>query len=260
VSSSFSSIATSQLYSALSSAKISVPPPVASSSKPAPAPPAPSVYAPVVPSSKPAAAPSSAPPVSLPMPVISSSKPAPAPVPSSSSVYVPAPIPSSSKPAPVPSSSSVAVPSSTKSETPKPTGGSGYGANLIPNGQKMAVTYTPYDTNGQCMPKEKINDHIAKIAAAGYPHIRVYSTDCGVFENLVPIATKAGLKIIYGVFLDEAKGPGSAGANQQLDAIIKNAPKDSFSMLIVGNEYISGHGGSAATLAPYSKYSHERRF
>ncbi|KAF2635331.1 glycoside hydrolase, partial [Massarina eburnea CBS 473.64] len=120
------------------------------------------------------------------------------------------------------------------------------------------ITYTPYASDGQCMTATQIETDLAKINELGYPSIRVYSTDCGVFENVVPTATKYGMKITYGIFLDENKGPGSDGANEQLDAIIKNAPKDSFAMLIVGNEYISGHGGSAETLAPYIKTCKEK--
>lgn len=108
------------------------------------------------------------------------------------------------------------------------------------------------------MTASKVQTDIARIAKLGYTTIRVYSTDCGVFENVIPAATKAGLKIIYGVFLDAAKGPGSDGANKQLDDIIKNAPKDSFAMLIVGNEYMSGHGGSVDALAPYVKQCKEK--
>ncbi|CAI6280956.1 unnamed protein product [Periconia digitata] len=223
------------------------PPAVSSSSVPVYVPaPEPSVskhevptYAPVPPpSSKPEPPPSSSKP---PPPPASSSKPAPPPA-------------SSSKPAPAPNSSK-----SEEAPKPKPTsGGSGYGANIVPNGNKWSITYTPYAKDGNCMTADKIQSDIARIAKLQYTTIRVYSVDCGVFENVVPAATKHGLKIIYGIFLDANKGPGSPGANEQLDAIIKNAPKDSFAMLIVGNEYMSGHGGSVDALAPYVKQCKEK--
>ncbi|KAF2253248.1 glycoside hydrolase family 17 protein [Trematosphaeria pertusa] len=99
----------------------------------------------------------------------------------------------------------------------------------------------------------EVQSDIAKIASLGYTTIRSYSTDCGVFDNVVPACQKHGLKVIYGIFLDASKGPNSAGANEQLQDIIDNAPKDSMAMLIVGNEAIFAHGVQAGDLAAYIK-------
>ncbi|KAF9735715.1 beta-glucosidase btgE [Paraphaeosphaeria minitans] len=188
-----------------------------------------------------------------------------APVPSTtekpvvpSSVYVPvAPAPSS--PAgyvpPKPSSYHAAPPAFTSKAAPKPSTPStpSYGAGTWnkPNGQKWAITYTPYTKGGDCKSQMDVNNDIATIANLGYVAIRVYSTDCGVFENVIPATQKHSMQVIYGIFLDATSAPGSQGANEQLQDIIDNAPKDTVSMLIVGNEYISGHGGDAGSLASY---------
>lgn len=175
-------------------------------------------------------------------------KPSPS---SSKATYVAQPPPSSSSQAPA---YTPVVASSSSSSPAKPSGGSGsYTGHITPNGKKWSVTFTPYAKDGNCMGAGEVNTAIEKIANAGYTTIRVYSTDCGVFENVVPACQKHGLKIIYGIFLDAGKAPNSAGANEQLQAIIDHAPKDSMAMLIVGNEYIFGHGGSASELAPYIK-------
>ncbi|KAJ4288209.1 hypothetical protein N0V90_012226 [Kalmusia sp. IMI 367209] len=175
-------------------------------------------------------------------------------VPSSPAGYVPeAPKPSKeavpSYHAAPPASSSKAAPKPKPSKPSKPSYGAGSWNK--PNGQKWAITYTPYTAGGDCKSESEVKTDIGKIAGLGYVAIRVYSTDCGVFENVIPATTKHGIQVIYGIFLDAATPPHSQGANEQLQDIISHAPKDSISMLIVGNEYISGHGGNAADLASY---------
>lgn len=183
--------------------------------------------------------------------------PAPAPskpvAPSSPAGYVPA---KPSKEA-VPSyhAAPPASPSKPAAPKPKPSKPSSpsYGAGSWnkPNGNKWAITYTPYTKGGDCKTQSEVQTDVSKISELGYVAIRVYSTDCGVFEHVVPACKEHNIQVIYGIFLDAATPPNSQGANDQLDAIIKNAPKDLVSMLIVGNEYISGHGGNAGALASY---------
>ncbi|KAF2682874.1 glycoside hydrolase family 17 protein [Lentithecium fluviatile CBS 122367] len=123
--------------------------------------------------------------------------------------------------------------------------------------KRWSLTYTPYADNGDCRTDSVIKSDVAKIAKWGYTTIRVYSVDCGVFESVVPAAEASGLKVIYGVYLDSANGPDSAAANEQLDAIIKDAPKDSTAMIIIGNEYVF-NGGSITALVTYVKKAREQ--
>jgi exo-beta-1,3-glucanase (GH17 family) len=181
----------------------------------------------------------------------------PAPVPSSKTEYVPAPVPTSDKPVPT---SYKPVPTTKEAEKPKPSQpahGGGYGSHITPNGQKWSLTYTPYADNGDCRSASVIKADVAKIAKWGYTTIRVYSVDCGVFESVVPAAEAVGLKIIYGVFLDSTNGPDSEGANEQLQAIIDNASKESTAMIIIGNEYSFG-GGSLSGLVAYVKKARQQ--
>jgi len=210
--------------------------------QPAPTPSKPAAVYPPVPvkeSSKPAP-----PPVYSPAPV-PSSKPAPPPV------YSPAPVPSS-KPAPV--YSPAPVPSKS-AEKPKPTGGYSSGGRIVTNGNKWSITYTPYAQSGLCKSGDEIKSDIKKISDMGFTTIRSYSTDCGVFQYVVPECQKYGLKVIYGIFLEGAgKGPFSDYANQQLTDIKNNAPKDSVAMVIVGNECIFNGNCEAGQLASYIDY------
>jgi exo-beta-1,3-glucanase (GH17 family) len=80
---------------------------------------------------------------------------------------------------------------------------------------------------------------VIKTSELGFTTIRSYSTDCSVFESVVPECQKYGLKVIYGILLEVGdKGPFSEYANDQLNYIKEKAPKDSVAMVIVENECI----------------------
>jgi exo-beta-1,3-glucanase (GH17 family) len=237
------------------------PVPVPSSSAPA--------YTPVPESSKPAypAVPASSMPAYSAVP--ESSEAAYSPVVESSKTYTPTPVPSSSaeKPAytPVvpasskPAESSKAVASSTKSAgKPQPTGSYGSTDHIKTNGDKWAITYTPYANSGDCKTSGEIASDIKKISELGFTTIRSYSTDCGVFEYVVPECQKYGLKVIYGIFLEAGgKGPFSEHANDQLNDIKEKAPKDSVAMVIVGNECIFNNNCEAGQLGSYIDHVRE---
>lgn len=162
-----------------------------------------------------------------------------------------------------------AKPSSSKvveSESPKPSKPAGgdysQGGRIVSNGDKWSMTFTPYAQDGNCMTGEQIKSDIAKIADMGFTTIRSYSTDCGVFEYVVPACQEHGLKVIYGIFLEAGgkggKGPFSDYANKQLQDIIDNAPKDSVALIIVGNEWLFNNYGEASDLAAYLDYVREQ--
>lgn len=180
-------------------------------------------------------------------------------------VYPPAPPkPETSKPAPPPVYSKPAdtpkpAPSSSKAaDKPKPTGGYSSTPYITTNGNKWAITYTPYAKDGQCKTSQDIASDIKKISEMGFTTIRSYSTDCGVFEYVVPECQKYGLKVIYGIFLEGGgsggKGPFSNYANQQLEDIKNKAPKDNVAMVIVGNECMFNNNCQASELASYIDY------
>jgi exo-beta-1,3-glucanase (GH17 family) len=191
------------------------------------------------------------------------------PVPESSKAYIPVPVASSSAEKPaytpvVPASSKVAesskaIASSTKSAgKPKPTGSYDNTGHIVTNGDKWAITYTPYANSGDCKTSGEIASDIKKISELGFTTIRSYSTDCGVFESVVPECQKYGLKVIYGIFLEAGdKGPFSQYANDQLNDIKEKAPKDSVAMVIVGNECIFNNNCEAAQLGSYIDHVRE---
>ncbi|KAF1840568.1 glycoside hydrolase family 17 protein [Cucurbitaria berberidis CBS 394.84] len=274
-----------------SSKQVQPPAPVPETSKQASPP------APVPATSKPAytPVPQSSKSVYIPVPVPSISAYVPVPVPSKS-VYTPVPVssksvntpvvPVPSKPAytpvapptkptkptetpkPAPSSSKAVEkpkpkPTTSKSaDKPKPTGGYTSGGRIVTNGNKWAITYTPYANSGQCKTVDEIKSDVKQISELGFTTIRSYSTDCGVFEHVVPECQKYGLKVIYGIFLEGGgkggKGPFSNYANDQLEGIKSNAPKDSVAMVIVGNECMFNNNCQPADLAAYIDYVREQ--
>ena len=173
-------------------------------------------------------------------------------------VDTPKPTPSSSKavdtPKPKPSSSKAA-------DKPKPTGSYSNGGRIVTNGDKWAMTYTPYAPDGNCKTEADIKSDIKQISDLGFTTIRSYSTDCGVFEYVVPACQEHNLKIIYGIFLEAGgsggKGPFSQYANDQLDDIKNNAPKDGVAMVIVGNECMFNNNCAPAELASYIDHVRE---
>lgn len=122
-------------------------------------------------------------------------------------------------------------------------------------GDKWAITYTPYANDGQCKTAGDIKADIKKIAELGFTTIRSYSTDCGVFEYVIPACQEHGLKVIYGIFLEgQGKGAFSQYANAQLEDIKNKAPKDSVAMVIVGNECMFNNNCQPQELASYIDY------
>ncbi|KAB2106609.1 hypothetical protein AG0111_0g4931 [Alternaria gaisen] len=196
------------------------------------------------------------------------SKPAYPSVPESSKPAVPE-VPEASKPAYTPSAPASSAekpkptPSSTKEvEKPKPTGSYNQGDHIKTNGDKWAITYTPYANSGDCKTADEIATDIKKISELGFTTIRSYSTDCGVFEHVVPECQKYGLKVIYGIFLEAGgkggRGPFSSYANDQLKDITDNAPKDSVAMVIVGNECLFNGNCDVNELGSYIDYVREQ--
>jgi exo-beta-1,3-glucanase (GH17 family) len=165
-------------------------------------------------------------------------------------------VPEQSKPATSPSAPSGGKPTPSQgSDKPKPTAPSGGNGHIVTNGDKWGITYTPYAQNGQCKTAEEIASDVKKIHELGFTTIRSYSTDCGVFEHVVPECEKYGLKIIYGIFLEaggkDGKGCFSQYADEQLQDIKNKAPKDSVAMVIVGNECMFNGNCKPEELASY---------
>lgn len=199
---------------------------------------------------------SSAPSYSAPAPSSSSSAPVYKPE-TSAPVYSSAPAPSSSAApsysapaskhaAPSYSSPASSAPSSTPSK-----GSNGGCAEISPNGDKWAMTYTPYTTGGQCKSADQVSQDIMQIKAKGFTTVRLYATDCSGVINIGAACDKYGLNMILGVYIDSA---GISKAREQV-SVLANWGKSSgwgkVEMVVVGNEAVFNGYCTASELASF---------
>ncbi|POR35628.1 Putative beta-glucosidase btgE [Tolypocladium paradoxum] len=148
--------------------------------------------------------------------------------------------------APTPKPTTVAPPpppASTQKETPKPQTSVPPKANpggLTSNNDHFGITYTPYEpSNGQCKPSTQVDSDIARLKAAGFTTVRVYSTDCHTLEYVGNACQKHGVDMIVGVFV---KGSGcsydSPDIKEQVDALAAWDKWNLVKLVVVGNEAI----------------------
>ncbi|KAL2818103.1 glycoside hydrolase superfamily [Aspergillus granulosus] len=130
--------------------------------------------------------------------------------------------PTSSVPAAVPSSTST----STATSVPVATSGPGLG-----------MTFTPYETNGECMSKANVIKNVGIIKEKGFTHVRVYGTDCYTLEYVGAACKTHGLKMILGVFID-GSGIGDA-VHSQVNDIASWAQWDIVALISAGNEAVT---------------------
>ena len=69
-------------------------------------------------------------------------------------------------------------------------------------GGLYAITYTPYNEGGGCKAADVVLSDLQSIQAKGFPHIRMYSTDCGQLQTVADQAISLGLQLTLGVFID----------------------------------------------------------
>ncbi|PYH97845.1 glycoside hydrolase [Aspergillus ellipticus CBS 707.79] len=116
------------------------------------------------------------------------------------------------------------------------------------SGNSMGMTYTPYTNSGGCKSESTVDSDISIIAAKGFTHIRLYSTDCSTLEYVGTAAAKYGLKLILGVYISST---GTSGAADQVTAIKEWADWSLVTLIVVGNEAISDGYTTAAELATF---------
>ncbi|KAL3449047.1 glycoside hydrolase superfamily [Aspergillus insuetus] len=132
-----------------------------------------------------------------------------------------------------------AVPSSTTSTS----------VPVASGGPAMGMTFTPYETNGDCMSKANVLEQVGIIKQKGFTHVRVYGTDCHTLEYVGAACKTHGLKLILGIFID---GNGINDAvNTQVDEIASWAQWDIVSLISAGNEAITNGYLQPAALASF---------
>ena len=135
-------------------------------------------------------------------------------------------------------------------EKPEESHESGKHAEIKPNGNRWAMTYTPYTKDGQCSTAEQVDSEISVIASKGFTAVRLYATDCDALKSIGDACEKHGLKMIIGVFIDSA-GIGAAG--EQVEQIMSWGQWHLVEMFVIGNEALFNGYCTAGELAAFIK-------
>jgi exo-beta-1,3-glucanase (GH17 family) len=201
---------------------------------------APTMESPAVPPASQAPAPAPAPTGDAPPPPPASQAPAPAPA------LV------SEAPAPAPASPTQAAPSNAAPaslESAKPSSSGSYGSSPISgNGNKWAMTYSPYTAEGSCKEAGAVWSDVSAIKSAGFTTVRLYSTDCSGLQNVGGACKEYGLKLVLGVFID---GKGIDAARPQVTDIISWGQWQMVELIVIGNEALFNKFCDAGALAGF---------
>lgn len=157
----------------------------------------------------------------------------------------PAPAPVAPTAAPAPAPATVAAPAASPQAD---SSGSSSSGSLGTSGNQWAMTYTPYDNNGDCKSASDVASDIAQIAAAGFSSVRIYSTDCSSLPNIGSACAASGLKMILGIFISDT---GCSGAAQQVTDIVSWAQWSLVELIVIGNEAVFNGFASASELASF---------
>jgi len=130
------------------------------------------------------------------------------------------------------------VPAPTYKPKPKPKPKPTHSApHLGEQGNKWAMTYTPYKNGGGCKGPGEVMADLTKIHSYGFRSVRVYSTDCDVLPNVGAACEKLGMKMILGVFVNEVGCENtSPHVQDQFNAIRTWGRYELVELAVVGNE------------------------
>ncbi|KAI6907874.1 hypothetical protein D0867_11834 [Hortaea werneckii] len=121
--------------------------------------------------------------------------------------------------------------------------------SISTNGDKWAMTYTPYAADGSCKDSSTISADISSIASKGFTTVRLYATDCNGPVNIGNACAENGLKMILGIYVD-GSGIGANTDEQVSDLIDWGVGQwEMVEMVVFGNEAVFNGYCSASQLA-----------
>ncbi|ODV89718.1 glycoside hydrolase family 17 protein, partial [Tortispora caseinolytica NRRL Y-17796] len=122
---------------------------------------------------------------------------------------------------------------------------------IVPTG----LTYSPYNDDSSCKTADQVYADLQIIASKGISQIRIYGTDCNVFNTVAPAAKKLGLTIMQGLYITAA-GIDSIddGLSGFMSYAAVNDPSYSqFDSLTIGNEAVTNGWVTAEQLIEKTK-------
>uniref|UniRef100_A0A060TAI0 ARAD1D24156p n=1 Tax=Blastobotrys adeninivorans TaxID=409370 RepID=A0A060TAI0_BLAAD len=117
-----------------------------------------------------------------------------------------------------------------RSPAKKQTGNGG------PSHSVYEIVYSPYNDNKSCKDANTVRNDLHLIKSKNIKSIRVYSTDCGSLDHVVPVARELGMTVSQGLWFGSK---GVTAMDPQVDDLLAFTSKhgwDGFSSLVIGNE------------------------
>lgn len=115
------------------------------------------------------------------------------------------------------------------------------------SGPAWAITYSPYNDDQTCKSADQVKSDMSAIASKGFKNIRLYSSDCGSLDTVIPACESYGIKLILGIFIRDTQ----CQAEDDMARIMKWAKWDMVEMFVVGNEALFQGFCTAPQLAGY---------
>ena len=140
-----------------------------------------------------------------------------------------------------------AAPSTTQQEGATTTSTSSqatstFNSNSLLSRVPDTLVYSPYNSDGSCRSATDVYGDLSIIKARGVNKIRVYGTDCGSLETVLPVCAQFGMKVNQGLWISSA---GVESINDAVTSLITYGQTngwDVFDFITVGNEaIISGY-------------------
>lgn len=111
-----------------------------------------------------------------------------------------------------------------------------------------AIAYSPYANDGGCKDASTIQSDLELISSKGINKIRVYGTDCGLYDTIIPKAKDLEMKINQGFYISDA---GVDSIDDSVSEFIEWGSEngyDVFDFITVGNEAINSNFCSVSDL------------
>lgn len=145
---------------------------------------------------------------------------------------------SSSASANTPTEAETTSETSTTSTAALETGATSSSGNQLGGRVPVALTYSPYNSDGTCRSADNVYKDLQLIKASGVSQVRIYGTDCNSLQTVQPACAKLGIKINQGLWIGSS---GVTSIDNGVKAIIEYGQKngwDIFEYITIGNEAI----------------------
>mmetsp|Transcript_1877 Transcript_1877/g.2039 ORF Transcript_1877/g.2039 Transcript_1877/m.2039 type:complete len:473 (-) Transcript_1877:66-1484(-) len=137
---------------------------------------------------------------------------------------------------------------STQSTQSTSSSGSSSSASSGSISAPTAIAYSPYADDGGCKSSSTIESDLELISGKGINKIRVYGTDCGLYDTIIPKAQDLDIKINQGFWISDAGVDSIDDAVSEFIEWGSSNGYDVIDFITVGNEAINSNYCSVSDL------------